>query len=118
MTKKAKHTPGPWVMDAWENETLDFAISETGRMTDYSVYPSKGERMPIASVQHCFNGKSTTANARLIAAAPDLLEVLRRVDISIVGCEANATSRKHWEDDMASVKEMVRQALRAAVGAA
>jgi len=73
----AKHTPGPWGLQSWDLEdVLDFAVSKDGRLTDYSVMPKKG-RMPIASIQHCFNGKSTYANARLIAAAPDLLEALQ-----------------------------------------
>lgn len=74
-----RHTPGPWVIDSFENETLDFAISGTGRMTDYSIYPSNGKRMPIASIQHCFNGPRTRANASLIGAAPELLRALQDI---------------------------------------
>jgi hypothetical protein len=44
-----------------------------------------------------------------------MLDVLRRVDMSIVGCQANATSREHWEEDMAAVNEMVRAVIGAAV---
>lgn len=75
----AKHTPGPWNLESHvDHQTLDFAVSDTGRLTDYSVYPPKG-RMPIASIQHAFNGKRTAANARLIAAAPDLLDALKEL---------------------------------------
>lgn len=75
----AKHTPGPWKLESHDDhQTLDFAVSDTGILTDYSVYPPK-IRMPIASIQHAFNGKRTAANARLIAASPDLLEALKEL---------------------------------------
>ncbi len=65
---KAKHTPGPWELEEWE-----FDYGPTG---DFSIYQSRSKtpRMPIACVQLPFNGKRTEANARLIAAAPELLE--------------------------------------------
>ena len=65
---KTKHTPGPWELEEWE-----FDYGPTG---DFSIYQSRSKtpRMPIASVQLPFNGKRTEANARLIAAAPELLE--------------------------------------------
>ena len=76
---KAAFTPGPWRVECFDLEIMDFAVSDTGRMTEYTIYPpvSKKQPMPIASVQHCFNGKSCKANARLIAAAPELLDALK-----------------------------------------
>ena len=70
---KDKHTPGPWELEEWN--------SDYGATGDFSIYQSmqKGCRMPIASVQQPFNGKRTKANARLIAAAPDLLEAAKLV---------------------------------------
>ena len=77
--KAMKHTPGTWSLRSWDLEDVtDFAISANGRLTDYSVMPEKGS-MPIASIQHCFNGKRTYANAQLIAAAPDMLAALRAI---------------------------------------
>ena len=95
----SNHTPGPWKKAKYKVSTASDALIAHTRPT--------GE-----------GSSDDEANARLIAAAPEMLDVLRRVDVSIVGCEANATSRKHWQEDMEAVKEMVRQTLRAAVGAA
>ena len=65
---ETKHTPGPWELEEWE-----FDYGPTG---DFSIYQSRSKtpRMPIACVQLPFHGKRTEANARLIAAAPELLE--------------------------------------------
>lgn len=65
----AQHTPGPWRMSADSDETMNpaFLITESNT-TDW---PSI-----VAEV----NGE---ANARLIAAAPDLLEALKSVQAAI-----------------------------------
>ena len=102
----SKHTPGPWVAD-----------KVTPRILDGDPYWRVGVVGGTCLYVGC-GDENDEADARLIAVAPDMLDVLRRVDASIVGCEANATSRKNWQDDMAAVKEMVRKVLRAAVGAA
>lgn len=57
--KNVKHTPGPWTVGYNDNQCV------------YSDYRQ------VASVQ-C-NQKEWEANARLIAAAPELLEALKEV---------------------------------------
>jgi hypothetical protein len=60
MTNDTKHTPGPWTAEATENT---FSVSEIGGPLLYLLTnPRRG---------------SNEANARLIAAAPELLEELR-----------------------------------------
>ena len=60
----SKHTPGPWgVREAREMEGMDFDI-----VTD-------GPEYAVASL-YCHMGESVEADARLIAAAPELLEAL------------------------------------------
>lgn len=49
-----KHTPAPWLICASEKEIVHLAFGTVARM----------------------NAKSTKANAKLIAAAPDLLDAL------------------------------------------
>lgn len=71
---QSKHTPGPWM--AGTDETTD-----EGGMPVRAIDPSDGLRFGVADVyginidvHHCDVSK---ANARLIAAAPELLEALQ-----------------------------------------
>ena len=68
---KAKHTPGPWYGSKSPSSVVGFPIiSKTGRsITNISIAPKS---MPGAEI---FNAESVE-NARLIAAAPDLLDAL------------------------------------------
>lgn len=61
-----KHTPGPW----YPAETgYEYAISKRHYVTD-------GSRRTICEMTE----HAPTANARLIAAAPDLLEALENIE--------------------------------------
>ena len=66
-----KHTPGPWILDEESIDLLDFEL-ETHRIW------INADGMHIGYV----DGPRTEerkANARLIAAAPDLLEALKEI---------------------------------------
>lgn len=72
-TKNAQHTPGPW------------KVVELGR--DMGVVP---ESRPVQSVAVCSrlyreDAPDADANARLIAAAPDLLNMLERMVAETTG---------------------------------
>jgi hypothetical protein len=64
----SKHTPGPWAVVAHEDDDEGYAVVG-------------GEyQMPVALPQSTVGGEAEElANARLIAAAPDLLDALRRL---------------------------------------
>lgn len=68
-----KHTPGPWV--AQEQ-------CPVSNWVDIRVKSSNGWSLPFAACKH-FN---EVANARLIAAAPDLLAALRAAYSDIQRC--------------------------------
>jgi len=70
----SKHTPGPWMTDG-SFHGYPWTVHKTQQFDDLG--PSKGM---IASIQD-FDGNYQTriANARLIAAAPDLLAACRMV---------------------------------------
>lgn len=65
-----QHTPGPWIIDG----QLIYALDETGRVNRFTAsvqggwITRRGERVSETELN---------ANARLIAAAPDLLAALR-----------------------------------------
>jgi len=60
-----KHTPGPWVID-WNVSRLDVFSSDAATLIATLRRSTLSDGI----------GKTTIANARLIAAAPDLLEAL------------------------------------------
>ncbi len=63
-----KHTPGPWVAVARTNSHVEI---EAPDHAGYSAYSAK----KIATL----SANNFEANARLIAAAPDLLEALEKL---------------------------------------
>jgi len=68
---KTKHTPGPWHKGTGNGEGSVY--SETGR----ARLETGGTTLyPICAINHGWNEEEDTANAQLIAAAPELLEAL------------------------------------------
>lgn len=65
----AKHTPGPWRFD-----DVEFKIKGTDDVNFYTVIANVSPKMDYS------RGKNTQwANAKLIAAAPKLLEALKKI---------------------------------------
>lgn len=74
MTTQAKHTPGPW------RANIDRDKCDSG-LDDIRIYAEEDRGHPqgpltVARINQHLAGESM-ANARLMAAAPDLLEALR-----------------------------------------
>lgn len=101
----SQHTPGPWTVRP----------NEDGGMT---IVPVDKERWPnhwfVAQVDGQVRVDANTANARLIAAAPDLLAVLKALSLSVG--EANALQHAGLKVP-ASVWADLYQVNNAAVGA-
>ena len=79
----AKHTPGPWTfgIEKLDDDTLKRRVSEQpfdyrgpGFYDNPSIYGADGEEVVGCDEYYVFSGP---ADARLIAAAPELLEALR-----------------------------------------
>jgi len=78
MMAKAKHTPGPWVVRKWSQ--LMNIQGNIHQVTDGDLYPTAfvpAWDMPGAG--EIEGTQEAIANARLIAAAPDLLEALEKI---------------------------------------
>lgn len=106
MDKQAQHTPGPWV-------TADsFGPLKDGT----SVQAAKGgEHAPlIASCTGSFGREGAQANARLIAAAPELLEALSLCVVAIQDEDPEPLPGTVWHKPL----ERARAALAKARGEA
>lgn len=71
----SKHTPGPWHVILSDNATPHVTHEHGYNFTDISDVSSRVCVMP-AEITYSYN---SLANARLIAAAPELLEALEEV---------------------------------------
>jgi hypothetical protein len=99
-TALAQHTPGPW------KQAIGPKFGETDIMALHSV-------TAIATVYTGVNGTDGNANARLIAAGPEMLEALK-------GLLANAPPPKRIKDDFSYILylEAARTAIAKAEGRA
>lgn len=91
----SKHTPGPWSINDWPQATSDVGIGATGTplvarisLRDVSINEQK-------------------ANARLIAAAPELLACAEMLLLLTAKAGANGSVahefRPHWEAARAAI---------------
>ena len=85
MSEEFKHTPGPW---------------HHGQKNKRSVFGKDGWRVADCGTAFSKSDDEMEANARLIAAAPDLLEALKelrdwyRENVGLPACKANAAIDK------------------------
>lgn len=84
MSDEIKHTPGPWhpmILDRPLAEIPAYVaecIEQSGGKDFYFV--AGFDEVGQCDISHVGNGPRGKANARLIAAAPDLLEALKDLD--------------------------------------
>lgn len=63
MTNTAKHTPGPWTYNAMTN----------------SIYDNIGKQLCLMCQAYEYSHDEQQATAKLITAAPDMAEALKRI---------------------------------------
>lgn len=108
----AAHTPGPWVIDApylSEVQTAD-------RLTIASCWyaDADGAQITVTGVLPC-SPQESAANARLIAAAPDMLEALRWAENTIIAMRPSFAQVK---DEGHAYHDQVLDTVRAAIAKA
>jgi hypothetical protein len=84
------HTPGPWLLTG---HTV-YALDEVGQTNRFSCNMQAGYSYYGRTVKERVSNDELTANARLIAAAPELLEALRiaRMQVALLGGEMDAVN--------------------------
>jgi hypothetical protein len=86
------HTPGPW--------TVEDAMCGDKPMGYLHVMQSENSFRGVADITHCYNGdrdhEMEKANARLIAAAPDLLAACQQA-YDEVGPSLHLSRDTYWE---------------------
>lgn len=87
---EAKHTPGPWGCESAMSSDLD--------SIRYITNPD-GKSIARVRIRNFQSQDEALANARLIAAAPDLLAALQGIMAGIAGCERDA----HYEAARAAI---------------
>lgn len=101
MTQEAQHTPGPW------------RIKQSSANGNNFIYP-EGSEDAICGVRFHLDFDAHEANARLIAAAPDLLEA---VEVLLGGLEAEYPESKFGIDFRTQMRIRMNKA-RAAIAKA
>jgi len=113
-----EHTPGPWALDdktgslTWGDVSFGAPVGAGGFVVaSYSVTTiPRHQQAERLTVEH-------RANARLIAAAPDLLDVLGSIDEA---CQQglNSPDGAHWEAALLDIMALARAAIAKATGEA
>ena len=101
----SKHTPGPWIgqnENGKFNSDHDWSVDHETASSSESAPVWAGGKV-IAFAVHSSDSfslrshPSVTANARLIAAAPELLEELRGA-VVLFGCHCKDSTALNWLD--------------------
>lgn len=98
-----KHTPGPWKAGQYLGSLRQFVI--------HMDVGDKGQGSDVAFTSITFGSDETIANARLIAAAPELLEALQAM-LEVHGV-TQAYAEKHIEipQSWVDVSDLARAAI-------
>lgn len=76
------HTPGPWKY----NKERSAIVSETAWLVEPSEeLDTQGIPLDVLSLYGAMGGEDTQADARLIAAAPDMLAILKHLYHNVDG---------------------------------
>lgn len=77
-----KHTPGPWVVCVDDEDDRGFTIFAEAQIKNGVIHADDWDCHVASAGLNCQNFE---ANARLIAAAPEMLEALRLAEMAMLG---------------------------------
>lgn len=111
MNKENLHTPGPWTCDSIHPDNGRTQIGSPKdficELYTYGIYSNGGEQ-PTESEQQ--------ANARLIAAAPELLEALKEAQKLLHPLVMKMNIRKHFHEHNVLANVIVKAIAKATEG--
>lgn len=105
----AQHTPGPWRFDGQAGATLAFAKKHDTALMVRARGATVAEVIP--------HGTATEPNARLIAAAPELLEALKACLESFSQAHAHRKLKAASDGSIICACDLARAAIAKATGA-
>lgn len=100
---EAKHTPGPWVVCIQDDDDKAFEIFSESQLVNGRI---SAEKWDDALARAGLNHKEFEANARLIAAAPELLEALNAALATIDDYLDYEHNGDPWVEDARAMGEM------------
>ena len=107
----AQHTPGPWVYRR--------SFDSSARRDIWTAADETGHRELVATIPDA-DGDHINADARLIAAAPDLLRELQNcvnvLSLALPLFDDESTDDKDSREEVGSVLDAARDALAKAMG--
>ena len=105
-----KHTPGPWKRDSYYSPEL-WKHNLIGKES-FSPYIVDGNGRNVAAAMMIpLNESEFVANARLIAAAPDMLKALERVELIFHRDGLQALRGLAWHDgDLQAIQDAISSA--------
>ena len=89
---EAKHTPGPWFYGDWLKNNPG-AQDDSGWVEVWNIDADGYKGLPFVACKH----HDEIANARLISAAPDLLEALLAAKNTLVAFKFQPGDANCWE---------------------
>jgi hypothetical protein len=85
----SKHTPGPWFIKT-EGKTIGIGVQSLSGIARINPFGNENEGEPI---------ETDMANAKLIAAAPDMLEALKLAETRLNELEKHFGKQGHSSSD-------------------
>jgi hypothetical protein len=100
---ETKHTPGPWEVDEDDRPGMSYNRQIIAKANNPAGYGT------VCFMAHGWDGGQDKANARLIAAAPELLEALRGL-LGAIDFSGWNIDDDRWNKPIAKAKSLLAKA--------
>lgn len=111
----AQHTPGPWTYH-FEEPSREWALVMSGGKAGQIVANVNTKSCPDRASAPAFSVMPAEANARLIAAAPELLAALEKIQVAFAFYSDD--SKSELRETIARIQPIYRAAIAKAEGRA